>query len=187
MNNGDSKILPLTQWNEYSKTNSDWTIQVQYKIPENKKIEKGLIHAAYLTCFEYFGYEFIFSKSGQLMRDVLNDKTRYPANILDLNQDSVYTIQNIPQGLVFINEPHELQTMAVNLKLKLKETGYTTIKTILIPNPTTNGIEDLKIVSDRFINYLGGLSMLPLKNFLQLNELPPYRKMWGTLLRDYIK
>ena len=42
-----------------------------------------------------------------------------------------------------------MKQCAVNLKLKLKETGYTTIKTILIPNPTTNGIEDLKIVSDR--------------------------------------
>ena len=90
LNNGDSKILPLTQWNEYSKTNSDWTIQVQYKIPENKKIEKGLIHAAYLTCFEYFGYEFIFSKVDSLLRDVLNDKTIYPQISIFESKFSIY-------------------------------------------------------------------------------------------------
>ncbi len=185
LNNGNEKIQPLSKWNESSKANNDWEIKVEYKIPENEKIEKALIHAAYLTCFEYFGYEYVFSEGGNLMRDVLDNKKRYPANVLDLNFDSEHMLKNIPIGLAFISLPNDLQSMVVNLKLVLKETGYKTIKTVLIPNPTSTGIEDLRITSDRLVNYVGNLSILPLKNFLQLGELPPYRKMWGTLLRDY--
>lgn len=183
--NESAEIPPLDKWIEYSKTNKDWEIQIEYKSPHDEKIEKALVHAAYLTCFEYFGYEYIFSKGGQLMRDVLNNVQSYPANVLDLNLDSEYMLQNMPLGLSFISWPKDFQTMVVNIKLTLGDTGYTTIKTILVPNPTSNGIEELRTVSDRLVNYIGDLSAVPLNNFLQMGELPPYRKMWGTILRDY--
>ncbi|MCW3110577.1 MAG: hypothetical protein JWQ09_5083 [Segetibacter sp.] len=184
-NNERDEVPPLDNWIEYSKTGKDWEIQIEYRTPHDEKVEKALIHAAYLTCFEYFGYEYIFSEGGQLMRDVMNNPQSYPANALDLNLDSEYMLQNVPLGLGFISYPQDLQSMMVNLKLTLDDTGYTTIKTVLIPNPTSTGIEELRTVGDRLVKYTGDISMLPLNNFLKMEVLPPYRTMWETLLRDY--
>jgi hypothetical protein len=63
--------------------------------------------------------------------------------------------------------------------------GKQFVVVILIPNPTSTGIEELKTVSDKLVNYTGDISILPLNNFLTMEFLPPYRTMRETLLRDY--
>jgi hypothetical protein len=179
-------IKPLDEWIEYSKTNLNWTIQIHLRTPHDEKVEKALIHAAYLTCFKNFGYEFLFSPAGQLMRNVMAGLERYCCNVLDLNLNTETMLNTVPDGLVFISNPRELHSMAVNIRLINKETGYSTIKTVLIPAPTTDGFENTKRVGTTLLNYTGDISMTPLFNFLRMHVLPPYRTMWATLLRDFI-
>lgn len=178
-------IRPLDQWIEFSKTNFDWSIKLQFHTPHDEKVERALLHAAYLTCFEYFGYEFIFSAAGQHMRNVFGGIERYAADVLDLNLDQDITLGKLPLGLVFISSPRNLHSMAVTIKLTSKDTGYSTIKVVLIPDPTKEGINNMRAISDALIHYTGDIAFIKLNNFLQMGELPPYRKMWATLQRDY--
>lgn len=184
-NRETDSIQPLDQWIDFSKTNFDWKIQLKFHTPHDEKVERALLHAAYLTCFEHFGYEFIFSEGGLHMRNVFAGVDRYAANTTDLNLDQDIMLEQIPLGLVFISHPRNLQSLAVTMKLVLKDTGYSTIKVVLIPAPVKEGMDDMRAISDALTRHTGDISFTKLNNFLQMGELPPYRKMWATLLRDY--
>ena len=62
---------------------------------------------AYLYCFDYWGYEFVFSRAGQLFRDVLNDKREFPVPVPTLwydNKVEIHKVINIPTGIVMMNQ-----------------------------------------------------------------------------------
>lgn len=180
------KVKPVDEWLENQKKSNEWTFDIKAKDPDPTKVQKALLHAAYLFCFENFGYEFIFSKGGELIRDTLADKVEYPADLLDLNLDRPEFQTIIPAGLCFISYPIELRSFAVNIFLVNKDTGYKTIKTVLIPSPLSKGIETLAHQAKLLKGYIGDLSMVPLNNYLKAGYPKAYNKMWKDLHEKYI-
>lgn len=160
-------------------------VNLTFKTPDETKVQKALLHAAYLYCFEYFGYQFVFSPAGDLIRDILNGTNEYPVSVLDINVDNEVAVNQLPTGLCFISKPTELQSLVVNIKLVEKDTKYTCIKTVLIQNPTDTGIEDLKHTANLLKAHLGNVDIVPLKNLRALENANPYFEMWALLQREY--
>ncbi|HTB52338.1 MAG TPA: hypothetical protein VK718_06145 [Ferruginibacter sp.] len=186
------KVLPpLDNWLERSKLSFDWKANLTIEIPDEKKVSKALLKAAYLYCFLNFGYEFIYSANGELFRKVINGEVEYPIRIPTFWLDDNITISNgstMPIGLCFITNPIKFRSLAVNLSLKLKTTGYQCTVTILIPNPTDMGIPDLIKVQNEIENNPGeNISFVFLKNYLQENIMDAYSQTWTDLLTEYPK
>lgn len=119
---------------EHFKKNPDFPFNITYCVPDNTKIQKALLHAAYLYCFEKFGYEFVFSDAGELIRKVLKDEEEYPADTIDLNLDSKNHLDTLPIGVSFISKPMDLQSLVAVIELFDKDSGYKCLKIVLIPN-----------------------------------------------------
>lgn len=145
-NKETDKIKPLDEWIADSKRRGDFTITVTIPTPQNEKFEKALLKTAYLCCFSQFGYEFVFSKAGNLIRNVLNSEAQYPIQVSALlfERNNQKEFENIPIGVCYISQPENLRSFLVNIRLKYKENGYEAIHSVFIPDPTETGIENLK-------------------------------------------
>ncbi len=179
--NDTDKIRPLDNWFESNKSSEEWKFEIEPNNPDLKKVHQALLHAAYLYCFESFGYEFIFSKAGELFRKVFNDEAVYPVVLTNVTLDTEEILNSLPIGLCYIKNPKSLQSFVVNLELLNKKTGYKTIQSILIPNPIENGIEKLKIQGEILNSYRGDIEMLLLNNYLKEGIPNAYTKMWEHL------
>lgn len=181
----DIKIKPLDEWIEYSKTNTDWTMQINIPSPQDIHINKGMIKTAYLYCFALWGYEFAFSKAGDLFRMILSDKMDYPISVLPLKLDKEATpnYDSIPTGVCYISKPEELKSLVVNIRVKDKVKGLESIHPVFIPNPTKTGIEDLnkiqKVMND---NITGDISITPLLSILKSTPAA-YSQTWHDMQR----
>ena len=49
--NPKKKFPPLDNWIEESKNSFDWKANLTFGIPDDKKVSKSLLKAAYLYCF----------------------------------------------------------------------------------------------------------------------------------------
>ena len=97
-----------------------------------------------MICFINWGYDFLFSSNGELIRKVLNDDEEYPTQFLSFwfDESNLSKEIQLPLGLCIIEKPVELQTYVVNVPLELK--GYSSIASVLIPYPGKSGWEKLK-------------------------------------------
>ncbi len=189
--NPDKVIPPLDAWIEDSKDRFDWKADLTIKIPSDEKVAKAILKVAYLYCFINWGYEFIFSDQGELLRETLNDNAKYPVNIpsfwLDHEVKS-HGDTKIPRGLCFIQTPKAWQAFVVNVPLLNKQTGYSCVATVFIPNPTPNALDNLKNIQQLLDSSMEPtVTFVPLKNYLQEKIFPPYTKTWEALMHEYLK
>ncbi len=56
-------------------------LELEIPLPDLAKTEKALLKSAYLICFIWWGFEFVFSKNGALIRKVLNNQLDYPTTV----------------------------------------------------------------------------------------------------------
>jgi hypothetical protein len=172
------KFPLLDNWIEESKNSFDWKANLTFGIPDDKKVSKALLKAAYLYCFLNFGYEFIYSSNGEFFRKVLNGEVEYPITVptfwLD-HETKIHKDLALPVGLCFIQKPHNWQSLIINLSLTLKDTGYKCTVPILIPNPTDTDFKQLIEVQKQIENNQEQeVSFVPLKNFLRENIYDSY-------------
>jgi hypothetical protein len=97
-----------------------------------KKVCKSLIKTAYLDCFGLWGYDFVFSDTGEYLRKVLNDELEYPfpeghAFILEKDLSKYFMGVNLLEN-------EGLRIIAVLIPLIYKKDHYNSIAGILIPN-----------------------------------------------------
>ena len=124
----------LKNWLEITSKTNDWEGKLTIQRPDDKKILKAILKAAYIICFINWGYEFVFSTNGELIRNVLSDKEEYPMQFpFWFDENNLANHIQIPLGLHIIEKPLELQTFVVNIPLKLS--GYSSIASVLIPYP----------------------------------------------------
>jgi hypothetical protein len=142
------KTTPFLQtWLNNASMNNDWEATLTIKRPDDKKILKAVLKAAYLICFINWGYDFIFSANGNLIREVLNGTKEYPTNTLSywLDKNSP-VINQIPTGLCLIEKPLEMHSYIVNVPLEIN--GYYSIASILIPLCNDESWNKLKDIVD---------------------------------------
>jgi hypothetical protein len=117
-------------------------VKVTVKVPmlDLKKIQKALLKSAYLICFAWWGYDFVCSKNGGMIRQVLNDEIDYPTIVptiwLDTNRDS------LPESVGILIKHEKKEAFVVTMRIKNGAQNCTA--TILIPNPTESGWENLR-------------------------------------------
>ena len=167
----------------------DWKMDVTLKDIDKLKVSKSLVKAAYLYCFDYWGYDFIFSEGAKMMREVLEGEREYPIKIPNLwfyNKIPESKSLIVPTGLVFISNPFEYQAMCVNIPLVIED--YKTIVTIQIPNPFDQDfLEMISIQKD--LDSLNGLSisMAPIIYQFNMAFRKPYEETWNELRKQYPK
>lgn len=136
----------LDQWLEQSTKNLDWTAEITIPISDTKKVSKGLLKTAYLFCFESWGYEFVFSNTGSMIRNILNSDDEYP-----LENPSFWlgeTVKNgqlksLPIGVCYLEKPLGWKLFVINIVLKDLDTEYENVVSVLIPGPHLENWKDL--------------------------------------------
>ena len=177
-------IKPLDEWIIGEGKGYDWQVDVTISTPINEAVQKAMLKAAYLYCFTYFGYQFVFSKAGELIRQVLKSEVEYPVNPTPLKFDkqSQKAYDDIAIGMCYISHPENLKSIIVNVKLIDKENGYEVIHPVFIPNPTETGIEDLKRTT-KFIEENININLSITRLTKILDETPnAYHQTWYDIL-----
>lgn len=138
------KVTPFLQtWINNTGKNNDWEATLTIKRPDDKKVLKAILKTAYLICFINWGYDFVFSTNGNLMREVLNGTREYPTDMLSFWFDENNpAINQIPKGLCLIEKPLEMHSYIVNVPLQID--SYFSIASVLIPLGNEQGWNKLK-------------------------------------------
>jgi hypothetical protein len=128
------KAAPLDKFLEDGLHTPSWKAEVTIPHTDKEKLTKALLKAAYLVCFNHWGYDFIFSDTGKHIRETLAGNNVYffkniPAFIFDDKEK----LNQIPLGVCFLREPIDWQVYMVNIPMKLKQSGYECTVSILIP------------------------------------------------------
>lgn len=110
-------------------------LQLNAPFPDLKKIQKALLKSAYLTCFTWWGYEFVYSKNGEMIRKVLNDELEYPTRVPTIWRETKKI--DLPLGVAIISKDKIRQSFLVSLELVGSRGNF--VAAIMIPNPTPDG------------------------------------------------
>ena len=124
-----AKTPLLDRWIEDSNKTNDWKLDLTYREPDSKLLKKALLKAAYLCCFDAFGFPYALSHSGAMIRAAISGTSdEYP--IKNYAPFWIDDMVDIPEGpcVLHING---WKTLAVNLKLSLGI--YKVVTTILVP------------------------------------------------------
>ncbi|MDB5198067.1 MAG: hypothetical protein JWO92_30 [Chitinophagaceae bacterium] len=181
-----NRIPPLTmKQNETNNGGKGFKMNITISEIDKKKATKALLKTAYLYCFDYWGYEFVFSFAGKLLRDVLNDIAKYPIDIPTLwfdNKAEIHKGIQIPTGMVFIQKPKEIMSMFVNIPLSIKQNDYKCIVPIQIPNPDDIKFENMIRVQQFFYdNPSQQIFIKPMPFEFNMHYPNPYSKSWEEL------
>jgi hypothetical protein len=174
----------LNQWiNEPGK---NWEAKVTIRNPDEEKVAKALVRAAYLFCFGIWGYEFAFSRSAELIRRYLAGECEYPIRVpLAWLGSELNNVESIPAGVCQLLQPVEARCFLVNIVLVDQETGFREIAVVPIANPTDTGWEDLGNLKELFERLF--LDKTPVtfnhadQYTLQQGVLDGYTKSWEYL------
>lgn len=178
----------VDEWLEKSKTVSNWEAKITMKNPDERKVSKALLKSAYLFCFANWGYEFVYSENGESIRKYLKDEIEYPVRIpfawlgdsVRINQ-----VSGFPIGLCYLQKPELCKSFVVNMVIVNNETDFREIVSVLIPNPTNEGWNDLKIIQETFeTNYKEtmDITVAHVNDFIVSNgEFEGYSKSWEKL------
>jgi hypothetical protein len=118
-------------------------LKIEVPLQDEKKVERALLKSAYLLCFVWWGYEFVFSENGALIRDVIAGEKDYPCHV-PLNWLEKEAIR--PNGISIMQDGNERIAFLVNINLKGIEVNTTAC--ILIPSPTRDGWAKLSSVKE---------------------------------------
>ena len=107
--------------------NSSW----DFSKLDQTHVSRALIKAAYLYSFCVWGYDFAYTATGHRLRQIIQGKELHPLK----NSGIFYQMDGIypPEGICMVIEPEHLQSFIVNLKLTVKEIGYTCGVSVIIP------------------------------------------------------
>lgn len=179
---GNAILPPLTSWQHETNNNGKgFKARIELVPIDNGKVGKALLKAAYLYCFVALGYDFAFSSTAKIIRNVIFGSERYPVDVgwiwLD-HQTPEFNPQNLQGGLYFIQNPNAL---VVPVPLALKDINYYCVVPVLIPSPEDNSIDHIVFVNDELkasigkpINYRG------FDDFLEQGCINAYSRAWDV-------
>lgn len=126
----------LDQWIENSKGDYNWTAEVTYLVADETKVSKSLLKAAYLYCFQYWGYGFSYSNTADNIRMILKGETEYPLKNPSFWLGKIAkTVDRFPLGLCYITAENYFKCYCVNMQIINKQTRHNEIACVLIPGP----------------------------------------------------
>lgn len=176
----------LDEWIATPVTNPDWTAEIKYFVADEQEVTKSLLKTAYLYCFQYWGYNFCFSETGKMIRDVLEDKRIYPMQSTGfwLTEQAVST--SLPAGLCTLEMPRGLKSFCVNVLLTNLKTKHQEIYAIIIPGPDDSdfvALQQLDQLISEDPNF--NISLKPVKNFsITEGHFKGYIEAWKAFTRN---
>ena len=114
-------------------------LQILVASPDLSKIEKALLKSAYLICFIWWGYEFVFSENGERIRKVLRSELSYPTTVPTSWHETSKGV--LPKGVGIVSRNGIKQFFYVGLEISTSTESC--MAAVVIPNPTENGWDDL--------------------------------------------
>jgi len=130
-----NKTIPVREFLEYTRLHPDnYEMNVTGQFPNEKKIGLSLTKAAFLYCFELWGYEFAFSQSAHQMRRVILGEIDCPYKVgysflVDENFDKM------PKGVCVVGYPENIKEYMVMIPLIDPSTCFKMKAGVFIPNP----------------------------------------------------
>lgn len=173
----------LDRFIEYSKANRDYKIVVTIQSADEKKVTKAALKAAYLYCFNLWGYEFIFSYSGEMIRKTLNNEIEYPVNVPTFYLgDFVRNGLRLPKGVCYLKEPLELKSFIINMTMTDEDTRFSEIISVMIPGPNKEDWNDLERIQESLkVQPEENISMSHVTEYNITNSANGYSKSWEVL------
>jgi len=114
--------------------------------PDLEKIGKAILKSAYLLCFAWWGYEFVFSRNAEMIRKVLRNEANYPTRIPTVWNSSGG--DGISQGISIKSKDGNREAFIASFRLKGNNENF--MVSTLIPNPTEKGWQKL-FELDKFV------------------------------------
>ncbi len=174
--------------NDTNNHGKGWKANVSPQPFSHEKLTKALLKTAYLYSFYNWGYDFIFSQSGELVRNALTGKADYPIDVGELWFDFNTPVTSghvIPEGLCFLYKPEELRIFMINIPMTLITNGYKCIVPVLIPSPAMTSIEDMMRVQSVFKkNPNQNIVIYPVNNALLHGISDCYQRTWDDLIKQ---
>ncbi|WP_316763653.1 HNH endonuclease [Pedobacter aquatilis] len=134
----------LDQWVENSKGDYSWTAEVTYFVADEDKVSKSLLKAAYLYCFQYWGYGFSYSNTADNIRKILSGDMEYPLKNPSFWLGKIAkSIERLQLGLCYVTAGDEFKCFCVNVQIIDKQTKHIEVACILIPGPTKSDWDEL--------------------------------------------
>ena len=116
-------------------------LQIFVGSPHLDKVSRALLKSAYLICFVWWGYEFVFSKNTELIRKVFKKELVYPTRVPTVWQPLKGQENSVPPGMSIVSKDGERLAFVVTIHLQSSVENFQA--DILIPNPTDNGWQKL--------------------------------------------
>ncbi len=182
-----TKNLPeLAEWQK--KPVGNWEMNATIKDTDEIKLMKSLFKATYLYCFNQWGYSFIFSESGKLIRDAIREPSTYPIKIPSIwldNKSPNIDLESIIHGVIFISEPKELQSIFVNIPLELVHLNYKCIIPIQIPSPISESVKKMQEINDHILaQQIVTMKIAPI-NFPHPAMEDSFCYTWSSLMNQF--
>ncbi|MES2418551.1 MAG: HNH endonuclease [Bacteroidota bacterium] len=174
----------LDQWIENSKGDYNWTAEVSYFVADESKVSKSLLKIAYLYCFQYWGYGFVYSNTAENIRNILDGNGEYPLkNPSYWLSKAAKMVERFPLGLCTITAPNAFKCYCVNIVLQNKQTKHEEIACVILPGPSTDDWEKLKEYRAVFDNGLTlQVAFKHVEGFGISNDIfDGYEKSWQLL------
>lgn len=141
--NEKANIKLLDEWIERSKTDPDYSVEVTVTDANEEKITRAMLKAAYLYCFETWGYDFVFSYSGKQIRKIIKGEGSYPLKMPSFWLTDIIKKGSLQSGVYFLSRPIPYRSLMVIMELTESTTGYQDTIAVLIPGPDEADWNDL--------------------------------------------
>lgn len=139
----NAKVPPLDDWLEQSKTDNNWTADITVTDPDENKVSRALLKAAYLYCFELWAYEFVYSHTAEMMRKVLKEELAYPLRNPSFWLTDILNGAALSPGVYKIIQPADWKKFLVVMELTDLNTGYQDVIGVVVPGPKETEWKDL--------------------------------------------
>ncbi|MCB9044893.1 MAG: hypothetical protein H6550_02015 [Chitinophagales bacterium] len=116
-------------------------IKIKPILYDSNKLERALVKSAYLLSFAWWGYEFVFSDHGALIRQVIKGEKKYPCQvpISWFEKDKI-----LPTGISILQDGNKRIAFGANIYLRGLNVDATAC--VLIPSPSKSAWDDISIL-----------------------------------------
>lgn len=163
------------------QSGSEVNFNIQYKKPSKEKLSKSILKTAYLICFHEWGYDFVVSNTGKMIRECLFGSEEYPISVPCFSLDKIIADPIARKGVLGISyhiAQDIIKCFVVTFPMKSKMHDDSELISVLIPaygEGEWQLFKQLKFVMQDGLIFNGRLDRVESEMMLPI-ELDGYKK-----------
>jgi hypothetical protein len=114
-------------------------LTVMVGVPDEQKLAKAILKSSYLLGFVFWGYEFVYSRNGQWIREALQGDREYPTRVPMRWEEA--SDSHLQRGVSILQRNGNKEAFLMTLELTTSTERIMTAT--LFPSPLENGWEKL--------------------------------------------